>query len=444
MSSICASVSARGCSVGGAQPVQAAVVDDVLARRQPRVQAAGVAQHAHARQRGARLLAPRRCRRPAPRPASGSISAASMRSVVVLPAPLGPSRPVMRPSSAVKSTPCTACTTRAWRAAATAERLGRLLDFDHRPTPAGPDAAADTASGTNAGGRGMLRRAVGIHLQCLSVGVGVDEAEHHVAHAAAAPSRRGRPAAPPRGAPWRPAPAATRCAMAGRRDGVGTARQQQHRRRAGGHAVERRPAHRRAATARRPRGTGRRTSAVVRAGRCPKPGPAAAGPRRRPPRSACPDGHRRRLAAPAGAWQAARPRSGRSRAASLIASGRAEASAGAYSGAAHLAQHIARVTREGLAAAGHAGACTCTSRGRLASRACQSRAQAGWRALQPGSASQAASTASSAAWLSVDEATPATPCRAAPRRRAPRGAPAAETAADSPAPPVCRTSRRPG
>jgi hypothetical protein len=44
--------------------VQAAVVDDVLARRQARVQAARVAEHAHARQRLPRLRGPRRCRPP--------------------------------------------------------------------------------------------------------------------------------------------------------------------------------------------------------------------------------------------------------------------------------------------------------------------------------------------------------------------------------------------
>jgi hypothetical protein len=41
-------------------------------------------------------------------PASGVMSAASMRSVVVLPAPFGPSRPVMRPFGASKLTSRTA------------------------------------------------------------------------------------------------------------------------------------------------------------------------------------------------------------------------------------------------------------------------------------------------------------------------------------------------
>src|SRR3990167_364517 len=44
------------------------------------------------------------------RPDSGDIRVYSMRSVVVLPAPLGPSRPVISPSRAVKLTPCTAFT----------------------------------------------------------------------------------------------------------------------------------------------------------------------------------------------------------------------------------------------------------------------------------------------------------------------------------------------
>src|SRR6187397_773172 len=43
-------------------------------------------------------------------PESGRISVYSMRSVVVLPAPFGPSRPVISPSRATKLTPATACT----------------------------------------------------------------------------------------------------------------------------------------------------------------------------------------------------------------------------------------------------------------------------------------------------------------------------------------------
>ena len=43
-------------------------------------------------------------------PASGRMSVYSMRSVVVLPAPLGPSRPVISPSRALNDTPCTART----------------------------------------------------------------------------------------------------------------------------------------------------------------------------------------------------------------------------------------------------------------------------------------------------------------------------------------------
>ena len=43
-------------------------------------------------------------------PASGFISVYNMRSVVVLPAPFGPRRPVISPSRAVKLTPSTALT----------------------------------------------------------------------------------------------------------------------------------------------------------------------------------------------------------------------------------------------------------------------------------------------------------------------------------------------
>ena len=71
-------------------PVQPAVVDDVLARGQPRVQAARVAEHAHARPRRERVArrvdaVDRRC------PRRADAAPATMRSVVVLPAPLGPS-----------------------------------------------------------------------------------------------------------------------------------------------------------------------------------------------------------------------------------------------------------------------------------------------------------------------------------------------------------------
>ena len=94
------------------EAVQLAEVADVLARGQALVDAARVRQHAEA------LRAPASASSIASKPStrtlpwSGDISVYSMRSVVVLPAPFGPSRPVISPSRAVKLTPRTACTGR--------------------------------------------------------------------------------------------------------------------------------------------------------------------------------------------------------------------------------------------------------------------------------------------------------------------------------------------
>ena len=92
---------ARGARCDGVErrageAAQLAVVGDVLARGEPRVEAARVRQHADARAHGERVAAARRGRRPAPCPAWAPRACEIMRSVVVLPAPLGPSRPVMR------------------------------------------------------------------------------------------------------------------------------------------------------------------------------------------------------------------------------------------------------------------------------------------------------------------------------------------------------------
>ena len=299
---------ARASAASRSMPCRRAVVDDVLARREPRVEAARVAEHAHARQRLARPLRRRRCRRPARRPASGAISPASMRSVVVLPAPFGPSRPVMRPSGALKLTSRTACTTarrrargraRAGRRAALArrrgdERSGDAAHLDHRP---GSEALAWAARrDTNAGGRGTLGDAAGVDRQRLGVVGGVDEAEDHVAHAADAIT------------PW-PALATTTCRACGPsalRDALAVARRRHRveRRRSaaasptGSAAASRTPA----GTA--PRGQSRRAVsympakavAEVAAAACRRPRPGAAGPRRRPPRSACPSASAQRLA----------------------------------------------------------------------------------------------------------------------------------------------------
>ena len=64
------------------------------------------------------------------RPLSGIINVASMRNSVVLPAPFGPSSPVMAPSPAVNATPSTACTS-PWRPNA----LASWCDFDQGRAP---------------------------------------------------------------------------------------------------------------------------------------------------------------------------------------------------------------------------------------------------------------------------------------------------------------------
>ncbi len=93
-----------------AQAAQPTVVADVLAGGQPDVQAAGIGQHAEPLAHGHRL--DRRCRgrRRARGPRRARTSVAIIRSVVVLPAPFGPSRPVVSPSAAAKDTPRTAST----------------------------------------------------------------------------------------------------------------------------------------------------------------------------------------------------------------------------------------------------------------------------------------------------------------------------------------------
>ena len=80
-----------------------------------RARSGACTRHAHPAARrgcGARVRRrwPRRCRPPARGRDSGDIRVYSMRSVVVLPAPLGPSRPVISPSRAVKPTSSTAMT----------------------------------------------------------------------------------------------------------------------------------------------------------------------------------------------------------------------------------------------------------------------------------------------------------------------------------------------
>ena len=113
-----------------AHAVQLAVVADVLAGGEPRIYPARVGQHADRRRTAARsrtTSAPP-TRRAARRP--GTTSVASIRSTVVLPAPFGPSRPVISPSGAANETPSTARPRCRGRSALTS-----ALDGDHGAAP---------------------------------------------------------------------------------------------------------------------------------------------------------------------------------------------------------------------------------------------------------------------------------------------------------------------
>ena len=95
--------------LGAGEPVQRAVVADVLARGQARVEAPRVRQHADALAHRVAIAHDVESGDVAP-PPSGTISVDSIRSNVVLPAPLGPSSPVIDPSGAVNETSRTART----------------------------------------------------------------------------------------------------------------------------------------------------------------------------------------------------------------------------------------------------------------------------------------------------------------------------------------------
>ena len=101
-------------------------VGDVLARGQSLVQAARIGQHTEPAAHRERVA---RCIDAIDQtwPRSGFSSVYSMRSVVVLPAPLGPSRPVISPSRALKVTSCDRDLV--------PEGLVQLLDLDHGAAP---------------------------------------------------------------------------------------------------------------------------------------------------------------------------------------------------------------------------------------------------------------------------------------------------------------------
>src|SRR5690606_9081711 len=82
-----------------------------------------------------------------------------MRRVVVLPAPLGPSRPVISPSRASKRTPSTALTT----PVLVLNDLCRLSAEIMRLVPHAAGAGAGAARGEGRGGRGSRRPPVEMH-----------------------------------------------------------------------------------------------------------------------------------------------------------------------------------------------------------------------------------------------------------------------------------------
>src|SRR5208282_6065945 len=80
-------------------------------------------------------------------PAPGLISPASIRRVVVFPAPFGPSNPTTSPPATEKSTASTAVTVPKLRLRAWARMIGTFVSYDCQPkaqrNAAGPDQVAD-------------------------------------------------------------------------------------------------------------------------------------------------------------------------------------------------------------------------------------------------------------------------------------------------------------
>ena len=106
--------------------------------RWPRAPRRSAARDARAPRRAARTRAPsarRRCARPS-----------SIRSVVVLPAPLGPRKPVIVPGSSANDRSSTASTC---RSASSATRLRRLASRDRRACRRGGDHARAMIAGTD-------------------------------------------------------------------------------------------------------------------------------------------------------------------------------------------------------------------------------------------------------------------------------------------------------
>ena len=66
-------------------------------------------------------------------PAVGRSSVVSMRRVVVLPAPFGPRKPTISPSSTVRSTPRTACTVRLRLVKSRARPLASMIPISAVP-----------------------------------------------------------------------------------------------------------------------------------------------------------------------------------------------------------------------------------------------------------------------------------------------------------------------
>ena len=416
----------------GRHAVQAAVVDDVLARRQPRVQATRIGQHAHARQRALRRLrdvdaidddAPgighdQRGGHAQRRRLAGAVGAeqAGDAPVFGLEADVGHRLHAAR-----------------LLAAALREALRQVAAISITSRP------PSSSIGANIGGRGIAVTQLASTFSASS-SVAASTKRYSTSRMQPMPITPWPALGTTHAWPSRPAPGHAR-AVARRRHRVEAARQHQRRRRCRRHRVER-VGH---AAAR-----DRRAGLVVQAGE----GAAEINARliggavqarkvfgaddgevhaRGHLRAAPPaERHRhagQRLEAPARRFaDRHRQRGGERRHVQRPAH--------------HAEQRLARQL-DRLAAAGQ--------RMRQRHRARQRRQQRTpalgelrlARVAQPLSFSQASNSASSAAWLSA-KTTPAAPCPAAPRRRSPRAARAAETGAGTRAPRACRMSRRRG
>ena len=359
----------------------------------------------------------------------------------------------MWPSGALKLTSRTAwttarrCASRRVRQPALArrrgdERSGDAADLDHRP---GSDAFAWAArKDTNAGGRGTLGRAAGVDRQRIGIGRRHRRSGRSRRACSRSPSRRGRRwrrrrAAPAARAPWRrarrgAAASPDRCRRSARASPTGSSA-----------ACRTRPAPRRAA---RPR----RASRTCAAKAVPNSLPGLSALARQARHVLGADDREvhagRRAASPcADRCVALRPTS-----AGVVAARRRVDRLGQRRGERRRSRAAPRTApstqlarqREPLFGAGQRMQRLRPSRGRPCSSAAQSARRSGCALAHAGSAAQASSRRSNAAWLSVEKL--AGKHHVGRRHAVDHGAPhaSAGTGAASRARPACRTSRRSG